>query len=717
MRPRSRFAAILLSSLMLAIPTGLSAGRQDRPAQPPSQPQPAAQPPAQQPPPQQPPAQQTPPDQPPQRPQFRTGINFVSVDVIVTDKKGNPVLDLKPEDFEVKEDGKPQKVETFDLVKIDATTQPAEAVGAIRNDDDAAREASRPDTRLFIVLLDDYHTRRGNDMAVRQPLMNFVENQLGPRDMVALMYPLTPVTTLSFTRDHAGVAKAIETFQGRKFDYTPRNEFEERYAYYPTSVVEQLRNQIVMDALKGAAVKLGTLREGRKSIIWVSEGFLSKLPAQLSNPVASLPGFGNPYATAPGVDAPANASQDFFNSSDLNSQLQEVYDTANRNNTSIYAVDPRGLAVNEFDINEGVSAGSDRAALTSSIDVLRVLADNTDGRAIVNRNDLGKGMQQIIRDMSGYYLIGYTSAAAPTDGKFHKIEVKVKRPGVDVRARKGYWAYTMEDVAKATAPPKPEAPAAVTNALNDISEPVRGRSAQFWVGTERGADGRSRVTFAWERVPPGPGERRETSDEPVGVMLTAVARDGRPIFRGRVPDAPERANGDGAAAPSTSPSTSGASTSFDVPPGPIELRMVVEGDRGQVVDSTTRDLTVPDFTKVQVAISTPRVYRTRNALELRQIKADPAARPTADRSFSRNERLLIRFDAYAPGTDVPAVTAKVLNREGKPMADVPVQSAAGQPSTIDLPLSAFAAGDYLVEITAKTASGTAQQLVAFNVGS
>jgi hypothetical protein len=288
---------------------------------------------------------------------------------------------------------------------------------------------------------------------------------------------------------------------------------------------------------------------------------------------------------------------------------------------------------------------------------------------------------------------------------------------VDVRARKGYWAYTMEDVAKATAPPKPAAPAAVINALNDISEPVRGRSAQFWVGTERGADGRSRVTFAWERVPPGPGERREASDEPARVMLTAVSPDGRPIFRGRVPDAPEHTNGDGAAAPSTSTSSSGASTSFDVPPGPIELRMVVEGDRGQVVDSTTRDLTVPDFTKVQVAVSTPRVYRTRNALEMRQIKANPAAPPTADRSFSRSERLLIRFDAYAPGTDVPAVTAKVLNREGKPMADVPVQAAAGQPSTIDLPLSAFAAGDYLVEITAKTASGTAQQLVAFNVGS
>ncbi len=91
-----------------------------------------------------------------------------------------------------------------------------------------------------------------------------------------------------------------------------------------------------------------------------------------------------------------------------------------------------------------------------------MLADNTDGRAILNRNDLAVGMQQIIRDSSAYYLLGYTSTQAPTDGKFHKIEVKVARRGVDVRARKGYWAFTAADAARALAPPTPEAPTAVT---------------------------------------------------------------------------------------------------------------------------------------------------------------------------------------------------------------------------------------------------------------
>ena len=95
-----------------------------------------------------------------------------------------------------------------------------------------------------------------------------------------------------------------------------------------------------------------------------------------------------------------------------------------------------------------VGLQTDRKHLRDALDTLRVLADNTDGRAIINRNDLATGMKQIIRDSSAYYLLGYNSTQAPTDGKFHEIKVKVKRQGVEVRARKGYWAYTAEDAAR-----------------------------------------------------------------------------------------------------------------------------------------------------------------------------------------------------------------------------------------------------------------------------
>lgn len=662
-------------------------------------------PPAQQSPAQQPPAQQPPADQQQQPPRIRTGINYVRVDVIVSDKDGNPVLDLKPEEFTVSEDGKPQKIEAFDLVKIDEAAQAeSRPPKAIRNDFDEEQEASRPDVRLFVILLDDYHVRRGSDMAVRKPLIDFIQNQLAPADMVALMYPLTPVSDLRFSRDRDALSAAINKFEGRKFIYEPRNSFEEKYAYYPASVVERVRNQVTMDALKGAAVRMGGLREGRKSIILVSEGFTTILPAQLSDPVAAMPGLGNPNR-GNAMAAGATDSQTMQAQADMFNDMRDVFDTLNRQNTSIYAVDPRGLAVFEYGINESVGLEQDAGGLRATIDTLHVLANNTDGRAIVNRNDLAAGMKQIIRDASGYYLIGYNSSGAPTDGKFHEIKVTVKRRGVAVRSRKGYWAYTADDVARASAPPKPEAPTAVTSALGALAEPSRGRPARFWIGTARSESGATKVTFVWEPIPAMPGQR--DPEQAARVALTATATDGRPLFKGKIPEQ---------ASPATPAAITGGSASFEVPPGQVQLRLVVEGPHGEVIDSAVRELTVPDFTAVQVTLGTPRVYHARTVREMQTLKANANAVPTVDREFSRSERLLVRVDAYAPGGVRPAVTARLLNRGGAAMADLQVQAGIAGSSEVDLSLSAFAAGEYLIELNARTPQGAAQEIVAFRVG-
>ena len=294
---------------------------------------------------------------------IRSGINFVSVDVIVTDRKGKPVLDLKQEEFEVREDGKPQKIETFEHRQDRRRQEHRRAAADARSDrcTTSSAKRARPDVRLFVLFLDDYHVRRGNDMVVRKPLIDFVQNQLAPQDMVAIMYPLTPVSELTFTRNRQSLISAIEKFEGRRFNYQPRNEFEERYAYYPASTVERIRNEVTMTALKGAAIKLGGMREGRKSIIFVSEGFTSTLPPQFNDPVAAMPGIGNPSsATIPALAA--SDRTEFFNLADLMSDLTLIFAEANRNNTSIYAVDPRGLAPFEYDINQGVGLQTDQHA-------------------------------------------------------------------------------------------------------------------------------------------------------------------------------------------------------------------------------------------------------------------------------------------------------------------------------------------------------------------
>ena len=204
-------------------------------------------------------------------PVFRGGINFVRVDVIVDDKKDQPVTNLTQADFEVLEDGKPVSVEQFSLVKVDGNPRPgAPPPSEIRSRNDEELIANRDDIRVFVFFFDDYHVRRANSMTVRDPLTRFVQNQLRPNDIVAIMYPLTPVTDLSFTRNHNLVMGAIQNFVGRKFDYTPVNQFEQNYARYSTDQVERIRNDVVMGALRGLSSRLGSLRVCRKSVIFVS---------------------------------------------------------------------------------------------------------------------------------------------------------------------------------------------------------------------------------------------------------------------------------------------------------------------------------------------------------------------------------------------------------------------------------------------------------------
>ncbi len=152
--------------------------------------------------------------------------------------------------------------------------------------------------RIFAFLLDDYHVRRANSISIREPLTRFIQTQVRPTDMMAVMYPLTPASDVSFTRNPNAVISAIERFEGRKYDYRPLNEFEQNYMRYPTDIVERIRNDVVMGALRGLSVRLGSLRDGRKTIVFVSEGLTAMLPPQMRRADASMPA--DPIAVARG---------------------------------------------------------------------------------------------------------------------------------------------------------------------------------------------------------------------------------------------------------------------------------------------------------------------------------------------------------------------------------------------------------------------------------
>ncbi len=592
--------------------------------------------------------------QAPQAPTFRAGVNAVSVDVIVNDKKGDFVSNLTRDDFEITEEGKPQKVETFKLVTLDGGLMGSAPPHAITSDEDEAREAARDDVRLFGIFLDDYHVTREASLTMRDQIARFIATDLGPSDMVGLMYPLQLVSSVLLTRNHDAIQKGIEQFLGREGEYEPPKGPAEETAWLGCQTnpacIEGIRDQVAYSALEGLIVHLGSFKEGRKTLILVTEGFRNILRGS----------FG-----------------------EVN--LQELYTEANRNNVSVYWVDPRGLGA--------LSGRGSLRGIADQQDALKALSLYTDGRALINRNDLTMAMKDIVRDSSGYYLLGYNSTFSGADGKFHDINVRVKRPGVEVRARKGYWALSQQQVMSALAPRAPGAPKEVEHAIADAAAVSHARPIRTWVGVERGERTNAKITFVWEPAAQASGAAAATA--PSRVVLSALGSDGHQYFRGSVQHA----------------------TSFDAPPGQLALRISVEAADASVLDTETRELPVPDVTAATIWLSTPQVFRARTAREAQQIKADGAAVPLAGRAFSREERLLVRVNAYGPGN--PAVTARLLNHLGQAVADVPVAVAPSGPSReIDLALANLTPGEYLVELDAaggEEPGGVVKELVAFQV--
>lgn len=639
---------------------------------------------------------QTAPQAPPAQRTFRTAVDAVSVDVIATDKNGKPVTDLTEQDFEIKEAGKAQKIDSFKRIVLsdDRFDVDPGRVAPITSMEAQEREAARDDVRLITIFLDDYHTRLGNSMAIREKLARFVK-ELDPRDMVAVMYPLTPTMGVTFSRDHEGMANAIMKFKGRKYNYTQEYPQEQIYNRLSKQQIEDLRNVIVIEALEGLNVYMGTLRQGRKTVLFVSEGLSATLPVEIASD-------GRVAGAVPNsTQAQIQGSAAFFNSVDLFNRMRDVFSSASRTNTAIYTLDPRGLATGEFDVSEpGVAYESDRRVLNEATDMLRVLASETDGRAIVGRNDPLPELRQMIRDTSAYYLLGYTSTEAPRDGKFHEIKVSVKRKGVELRARKGYWAMSPDDIERSTAPSKPALASDIAEALAAVSEPERGHPVRTWVGFDRAEDGRSVVTLVWEAAP-----NTAPADAPaqLGVMATFVTGD--VLYRGKVARDPQALR------------PSGRVTFFSKP-GALRLRMSAETASGQLIDSKDRELVVPDYTKVGPTVTPPQVFRALNARELQQLRQSTTALPTTVREFARTEQILLRFRTYGPGGTPPVLAVRLLNSLGETMSSFPAPQPSAE-GVYDVPFSlgGLVTGSYLIEIETSTSDLKSRVIVGFKITS
>ncbi len=577
-------------------------------------------------------AQDPPPPQ--QRPTFRTGAELVRVDVVVLDRNGLPVPSLTASDFELQEEGAAQEIKSFQFVKADGLPEANdERTLAIRSRSHAANEASRENVRLFLIFWDEYHIgQMASATRARGALAQFVRTAFGPTDIVAFMDPLTPIDAITFTRDRLELFERTRKLSGRSGIYVPTRSAVED-AHLERGDIERLRSEVTVSALKAAAVHLGGMRDGRKSIILISEGLRGIMR-------------------------------------DSQTMLTDLVRTANDNNTAIYAVDPRGFGPQRFmSLFEGVAADT--------------------GGQFFRSNDLTQAMARVVTESSGFYLLGYSPTERPLDGRFHKIKVKVRPQGLEVRARSGYWAPSVSEMETARKKSiAAELPSDVQQALGELPSASARRAIDLWIGTEVQAD-RPVVRLAWAPRPPAIG------NAPAATVTLTAAHNGATIF-----DAPMGLEGG----------------SFPSPPGPLQLTITARDASGDIVDKETRTIRAPD-PAASLTISTPAVFRTQNALEYRNLDRSPGARSFAGREFARSDRLLVRFSVQGSAASAATVSARILSQWGKDLAELPLTRPPQQAAAyeIDLPLSSVARGEFLIAVTAVNGSERVRAFVPLRI--
>jgi VWFA-related protein len=454
---------------------------------------------------------------------FRAGIDLVTVDVVVLDKDGNPVPGLTRQDFVVEEDGRPQQVTEFQSVELpppSTTTRPARPAPERRvsyNSITAGHIAGR----AFVLVFDDINLTHQQASEAKKALRKFVQTAVTDEDSLSL------ITTSGGGWFHARTAgdrakllaladkeegKYVEDTSAERMtdfeamritvfqDTTVAARVRRRYANYrvagmqPTTtpggvddmpkigetrgnvgVVEPYiesrasevysrvvaRNRMTLGILERALTSLEGTR-GRKSVILLSKGFIYDPETR---------GF------------------------------KDVSRAARRANVAIYFVGARGLVAttSNFAASEGSPTdardiGAVYADIALDAEGAVSVAEDSGGFAVRNSNDLGAGLDRLARESRSYYLLGYVPKGAKADGKFRKISVKVNRPGLSVRARKGYFAPDPADspAAPATADLDPEVRRALDSPRDVADLPVRATALVF----DRSSNDSARVVIA-----------------------------------------------------------------------------------------------------------------------------------------------------------------------------------------------------------------------------
>lgn len=626
--------------------------------------------------------------QDPQRPTFRTGTSLVRVDAYPA-RNGKIIEGLTAADFDVLEDGVPQRIESFQFVRYERN-----AAAEARRDPNSQREgfqlAADPSYRVFVIYLDHLHVDIGGSHASRAPLISFMNRVLGPRDLFGVLTAAQGVEDLMLGQKTEFLEEQLTKFWdwgrgGRVLDDDEDLMIDACFAASAPRIVGELKGRRrlneVMGDLEAILAKLGEIREERKNILLVSDGWPTPGRAEWVRSMTgpSMPGVGVTDAgklTMGRVrkgEMDPRACEEFLRLGDIDfsRRFRDLLELARQSNVTFYTLKPGGL-----------TAYSDNART----DTLRTLSDQTDGVAVVNTNDLQSGVERIGDDLSASYILGYYPTNNKADGRVRRITVRLKGSREAVRARREYRAPSEAELAAMReAMAAPAAPAAVSPVEGALSELKRLRPGA--VLHSRASIVSDDLVVTTELTAPQVEAGRWKAGGEVQVVLSGAAGDIMTTGRGRLDP--------GARSATVRIPLAGAPGPFNAS---IRLRSEAEGSAEDGVS----------IARPGSALGSPLIYRL----------ATPATpRPAGSLEFRRTERIQVRWpvSGAAGGGE-----ARILGRDGVPLGlAVPVRQLDEQGVRFvvaDLNLAPLTAGEYIIEVTT-TADGKAlSSQLAIRVG-
>ena len=655
---------------------------------------------------------------------FRTEVNYIRVDMYPT-ADGKPVMDLRQDEIEILDEGTPQTIDRFEHVLVRGThsQQTRREPSTMAEMREATQDVR---ARLFVLFLDTEHVEFGPAFNVRGPLIQSLNRLIGGDDLVAVMTAGMTARDITFRRRTTSIEEMVRGFWSER-DYRLKRSPEEddiAQCFGKSDITDEMifrrREVRTLDALEELVRHLRFVREERKAVIAISQGWrlfsdspVLRRPIEggILQPVPALgvvPGtgrLGTNDATTLGVVDRRKCEQERLELSMLRNDMRllDILGQANAGNTTFYPVDPRGLVVFDEDIvpispsgrwGPGVGIIEDSSRLKTRNESLRTMAEVTDGIAVVQAGDLSAGMQRIVEDLSSYYLLGYYSTRE-LDGKFHRLTVRVKRPGVRVRARTGYLAATRGDEAKARAAATAVAAAkpvdlhvkAVQQSLSTLGIFSRERPLRVHVTTGYLPSG---TAIIWGVAEVPAATDRHDWIEGGHAEATLIDGNGKTLLTKKLTIAEGArslrfAFGSGAA----------------LAPGNYQVQLRAKGAAATLgaMESVRTSLGAAPAASGAVVLR-------------RSITTGNQPVPTADLRFRRTERISIEV----PTTSTDAGTAQLLNRSGLtipvPVAAVIRDDADGSRwRTAQLALAPLAPGDYVVEQIA----GAEKILTAFRV--